>query len=334
MLDIARLERIRLSARPLGQRVVGNVFLAPNYHLPRRVDIQFEGLERLPREPVIIAMNHTDRYNYFPFQYRLWRLRDELTATWVKGKYYENSLLGKFMEWTNNLPTVSRGYLISRDFLAVAGRPPNQEEYAMLRRWVDAAFTGGDVEQPDQAECLPADLLSKPRNILGQPFEPAKEDYPGYMNSLFAKMMSRFVELNRLALETGLHLLVFPQGTRSIRLSRGHIGLAEMALHLKTSIVPVGCNGSDLVHPGASPFSKGGQIVYRFGEPISYQEMAPFHTDRSFTPFTHAAESTYNDHFQGLVDLVIQRIDTLLDPAYQLSENQESEGVKASERFI
>ena len=42
----------------------------------------------MPDEPVIFAMNHTDRYNYVPFQYGLWQEKDRFTATWVKGKYY------------------------------------------------------------------------------------------------------------------------------------------------------------------------------------------------------------------------------------------------------
>src|SRR5690606_29201 len=85
MLDLARLERIRLTPSPRFQRVVAYALLRPNYELPPRVDIVFEGQEKVPNEPVIFAMNHTDRYNYWPFQYSLWRRTGRFTATWVKG---------------------------------------------------------------------------------------------------------------------------------------------------------------------------------------------------------------------------------------------------------
>ncbi|MEZ4253024.1 MAG: hypothetical protein R3B99_32855 [Polyangiales bacterium] len=111
MLDIPRLDRIRLEARPRWQRAVARGVLFPNYELvpARKVEIVFEGYEKVPKESVVFAMNHTDRFNYWPFQYQLWRDHRRFTATWVKGKYYENPIVGKFMEMTNNLPTVSRG---------------------------------------------------------------------------------------------------------------------------------------------------------------------------------------------------------------------------------
>jgi hypothetical protein len=33
-------------------------------------------------------MNHTDRYNYWPFQYQLWKWQYPYTTVWAKGKYY------------------------------------------------------------------------------------------------------------------------------------------------------------------------------------------------------------------------------------------------------
>src|SRR5262245_38265208 len=114
MLNLSRLDRIRLSPTPRFQRAVAWLFLAPNYELWPGVTIDFENIERVPDEPVVFAMNHTDRFNYWPFQYAWWRRRGRYTATWVKGKYYETALVGAFMEMTNNIPTVSRGYLITK----------------------------------------------------------------------------------------------------------------------------------------------------------------------------------------------------------------------------
>ena len=89
---------------------VASVFLGPNYRAFPGVKIELEGVENLPKHPVIFAMNHTDRYNYWPFQYKLWRKTDRLTATWVKGKYYEHPITAAALEWTNNIPAASRGY--------------------------------------------------------------------------------------------------------------------------------------------------------------------------------------------------------------------------------
>ncbi|MBW2292280.1 MAG: 1-acyl-sn-glycerol-3-phosphate acyltransferase [Deltaproteobacteria bacterium] len=320
MLDIPRLKRIPLSRYPLAQKVVGYLGLWPNYRLPPRVEIELQGLERLPEGSVIYAMNHTDRYNYFPFQYQMWRSIDRFTATWVKGKYYENPLLGKFMELTNNLPTVSRGYLITRDFVSVMKRNPDEDEYTALRKWVDATASGSGGEAPEFPAEISKSLLTEPRDVLGYAFDPARESYPEYINSIFRVMMKLFVDLNQRALDLGLDLLIFPQGTRSIRLIRGHIGLAEMALRFQATVVPVGCSGSDLVYPGASPFGKGGRIVYRFGEPILHKEMERFHLASEFEPFNPIDEAREREKLQGYVDVVMDRINELVDPQYQFGD--------------
>jgi len=70
MLDLARLQRLKLSRRPRSQRFFGTL-LGLNYHWLPGVELVLEGSERLPDPPVIFAMNHTDRYNYFPFQYEI-----------------------------------------------------------------------------------------------------------------------------------------------------------------------------------------------------------------------------------------------------------------------
>src|SRR5690606_9766442 len=136
-----------------------------------------------PRTPVIFAMNHTDRYNYFPFQVYIWKNASRYTATWVKGKYYEHTLVASFMEMTNQLPTVSRGYLITKDFLATLGRPPSEEEYGALRARVDAAAFGRDVSTDRAA--LPAALFDRPRDMLGRAFDPSAESYEQAVNALF-----------------------------------------------------------------------------------------------------------------------------------------------------
>jgi 1-acyl-sn-glycerol-3-phosphate acyltransferase len=332
MLDLSRLERLRLVRRPLSQRFFGRL-LHVNYNWLPGIDLSFENAERVPDEPVIFAMNHTDRYNYFPFQYSLWRKLDRFTATWVKGKYYENTLLAQFMERMLQLPTVSRGYLITRDFVEVLGRTPTDQEYALLRAAVDARAIGEEGILPVPPD-VPEMLFRKVRNPFGVVYQPADADYADYICELFHAMMSRFAELNREAMDIGLDLLVFPQGTRSVRLLPGHIGIAQMALHLKVPIVPVGCSGSDRVYPGGSPFAGKGRITYRLGEPIHYADLAAHHIKEEFVPFSSAAERDYLKPFQTVSALVTDRINPLLDPEYQRADEPLKENDRGSDRFL
>jgi 1-acyl-sn-glycerol-3-phosphate acyltransferase len=336
MLDIARLDRLKLYRRPFSQRFLGR-FLGVNYGWLPGIELTFEDQDRIPDGPVIFAMNHTDRYNYWPFQYALWQRLDRFTATWVKGKYYEGRFLARFMESMVQLPTVSRGYLITRDFLSVMKRTPTDQEYAMLRAGVDARAVGDVGKLPDPPE-IPEMLLRTARNPFGVAYEPSDADYADYICALFHAMMARFVELNRKAIDTGLDLLVFPQGTRSKRLLPGHIGIAQIALHLEVPIVPVGCNGSDRVYPGASPFAGRGRIVYRMGDPIFYEDLSSFHIDESYAPFSATAERDYARQFQGVAALVTDRIEPLLDPEYRRAEDVvecvEEDVEQGTDRFV
>lgn len=332
MLDLPRLLSIRLEARPRVQRFVAWTVLFPNYAPPGRVEIQLEGVERLPAESVIFAMNHTDRFNYWPFQYQLYRQLNRFTATWVKGKYYENAFVGRFMEMTNNIPTVSRGYLITKDFILSQGRKPSDQEYEILRGWVDGASTDSSLKCDTSK--LPDKLVNQARDSLGLRFEPSQQSYAQFINSLFTRMMARFTELNVETFDKGLDLLVFPQGTRSKQLSKGHVGLMQIALKYKKTIVPVGCNGSDKLYPGSSPFAKPGQVTYRIGAPLSYADLADYHIAEDYVPFSAEAEAKHRVKFQGAVDLVMDRINDLLDPEYQYSDDKRPTGVSGAKRFV
>jgi 1-acyl-sn-glycerol-3-phosphate acyltransferase len=326
MLDLHRLRSIHLRPRPKGQLVVGRLLLGPSYTLPGRTKILAEGAEHLPTEPAVLAMNHTDRYNYWPLQYWLWRKQERFTATWVKGKYYENKYLGKFMEMNNNIPAPSKGYIITRDFVSTVGRSPKKEEYAALRE-----LAAGKSIEPG---ALPVEIESSPRDMLGRHFSPSKESYAECVRELLAEMNAIFMGLNEAAFEAGLDLLIFPQGTRSIRLSKGHIGMVQAALHFKRGIVPIGCNGSDKIYPGGSPWAKSGTIVYRIGEYMPYESFAEYHLPEGLNPFDPEVARTHREQMQGLVDKVMDRINDLLDPEYQFGEGDGSDGVEGSRRFV
>jgi 1-acyl-sn-glycerol-3-phosphate acyltransferase len=334
MLDLPRLKRIRLMKRPIGQVFFGHTVLSPNYNFLPGIDIQVEGIDKIPNEPVIYAMNHTDRFNYFPFMYKMWKLKQRYITVWVKGKYYESPIVGAFMELTSNLPTVSRGYIITKDFTLLMGRRPKQAEYDALRALVnEEAAPDGDPSTVD-VSAIPTKIFDTKRNILGVDFDPIECSYAVEINRLFTAMMAEFVRLNERSFDLGLDLLVFPQGTRSIRLPRGRTGMMEVALRYKKTIVPVGCNGCDLVYTGSLPIGKSGKIVYRIGDPIPYDELSEFHIPEDYAPFSAEAEHKHRDQFQGAVDLVMDRINDLVDPEYQFSDDLQSTGVRGTSRFM
>ena len=334
MLDLPRLKRIRLMKRPIGQMFFGHTVLTLNYKFLPGIDIRLEGLEHIPDEPVIYAMNHTDRFNYFPFMYEMWKLKERYITVWVKGKYYESPIVGTFMELTSNLPTVSRGYIITKDFSLTMGRRPTEAEYETLRKLVDLdAAPDGDPSTVD-VSAIPSKLFETKRDILGVDFDPSECTYAVGINRVFTAMMAEFVRLNERSFELGLDLLVFPQGTRSIRLPRGRIGMMEIALRYKKPIVPIGCNGCDLVYTGSLPIGRAGTIVYRIGAPIPYEALSDFHIHEDYAPFSAEAEYKHRHEFQGAVDLVMNRINDLLDPQYQFSDDLQSTGVRGTSRFI
>jgi hypothetical protein len=108
----------------------------------------------------------------------------------------------------------------------------------------------------------------------------------------------------------------------------------EVALHYKKTIVPIGCNGCDLVYTGSLPIGKSGTIVYRIGDPIPYEALSDFHIDEDYVPFSAEAEHRHRNEFQGAVDVVMNRINDLLDPEYQFSDDLKSTGVRGTSRFM
>jgi 1-acyl-sn-glycerol-3-phosphate acyltransferase len=316
---------------------VGSLIHA-NYRFgPTRTRIEIQDLDRLPRGgKVYIAMNHTDRYNYFPFQVQLWKLRNEFTATWVKGKYYNSKFISRFMVATSNIPTPSRGYIITVDVLDVLGHPPSSQLYRVIRAALDEDQTFEQAKAAADEAGVDADfreLQRRPRTMLGYDYDPERETFLDALRNLFDLMMERFVSLNYQAFERGLKIVVFPEGTRSRRLGPGRPGLAQMAIRTGATVVPIGCNGSDEVYPGDNPLSRGGHIVYRVGEPLTPdKELARFQVDDPYHPFTGEAEP-YAELFAEMTELVMDRIEGLLDERYRRAPESQPE-VDGSRRFL
>jgi len=297
----------------------------------KHTTIIFENQERIPRDkPVIFAMNHPDRYNYVPFSDVLRREEYPAVAIWVKGKYYENPLMAKFFDATNCIPVASRGYLITKDFIAEKKRRPTQNEYRLLRDLVDGKLSQDELLS--QANDVIKTFVTRPH----QNFDPQSQDYGTFIESKYNYFMSLVMNLtNEVLFDKKIPLLIFPQGTRSVRLTPGHTGIAEVALKTKIPVVPVGCNGSHKLYPGNLPFAKKETVVYRIGEPLSVDDaFAPFAINEDFTPFTPQSEANYSNQFQAVTDLIMENINTLLDPEYQLADDTVGVSGDGAGRFI
>ena len=329
VLDLSRLRRIHLSRVPKGQIAVAEMILRWDYLLPRPTRIVLDGVENIPRDrTVFFAMNHTDRYNYWPFQYAMYCKRNlRYTATWVKGKYYEKEWIGRFMDSTNNIPLPSRGYLITTEFRRINARVPSKHEYRILRDVADGKMDESEARRNESTEVVRAlDLTGSGHGTFGTRLE-----------NLFQEMMDEVTRITGEALrDEDLNVLVFPQGTRSKRLPNGHTGLVQVAQHFGASIVPVGSNGSDRCYPGSAPFSRGGRIVYRIGRPLDPDgpELGKHRIREAFVPFSRAAGERHGAAFQTLTDTVMDRINDLLDPEYQYAEGKRSDGVAEVQRFV
>lgn len=309
MLTAEFLSRLQLNQIPKGQIWWAKI-LTLNYALPPKTEVIVEGLENLPTDRrVFLAMNHTDRYNSWPLQHYLHRNRQEYTCTWVKGKYYLNALTRSFLLSTNNIPLASRGYVISSRFKKAMNRPPSGDEYRLIRDLMD--------------EKVGLDKLGEASEGLQQYLGSEAQDRLDALRSDFAAMSNEVIRLNQQALELGHHILVFPEGTRSLKLGKGHTGLAQMAQRLGVDIVPIGCSGASKCYPGAIPWAKGGRIVYRIGQPIELNASAhaPMRVSDAFVPFSYAAQQNHGQSFQQLTDIVMNQINSLLDPEYQRDES-------------
>ncbi|WP_051904556.1 lysophospholipid acyltransferase family protein [Hippea jasoniae] len=310
------IETLKLSQTPYGQIVVGHLFLRPIYFFSK-LNIVIEGIENIPDQPVIFAMNHTDRYNYWPFQFKLWRIHKKYNikypyiTTWVKGKYYENKWLARFMSLTNNIPIPSKGYLLAKDLKEFFKEryPLKKEEFLLLKRYIDGALSLDELIKKN------IDKINKIISTKHDNFNPENESYRDYINNLFRRVMKSVYKLNYQAIyEKNLNITIFPEGTRSKTLTYPKPGLAQIALALKVPVVPIGCSGSDKAHPGNAPVPiKNSTITYRIGKPIKLHEV--YKLNEEFEPFVSYPEE-YKKIFEEAMQLVMSKIARLVDKEY------------------
>lgn len=305
MIDIEYLKKIKLVPQPLGQKIVANFLLLPNYHIFQKVDIRIENAERIPRgESVIFAMNHTDRFNYWPFQYKLLKMREfPFTTVWVKAKYYKNAFLAKGLDLCNLIPVPSMGYLIEEYYRKTFNRRMDKGLYRAVKDMIEGRLAEAGPQERAAIETLQA---------MG-------EHFSDFIRAQYEGVMEKVAELSRAALcDQKLNLIIFPEGTRSVKLSEGRTGLAQLALHTEKRIVPVGCNNSEEVYRGSLPFARSGRITYRIGEPLSVNDqLKPFRIREPFRLLSRESQQRYREQFEGATQVVMESIDRMLDEKYR-----------------
>lgn len=304
MVDLEYLKNIRLVSNPRSQKLVARLFLTPNYEIFRKLDIRFENIEHIPRnENVIFAMNHTDRFNYWPFQYKLWRMKYPYTTVWVKGKYYRNAYLAKGLDLCNLIPVPSMGYLIEEFYKKRFGKMIDREDYRKIRDVIDEKYE--DLEAQRKA-------LTETAHLMG-------DSFVEFIRDLYEKIMARVADLSIHALfEKGLSVIIFPEGTRGSQLGEGRTGIAQVALHTGKTIVPVGCNNSDAIYPGSSPVAKSGWITYRIGEPITLvNQLKEFRIPERFQLLSRESQQKYRETFEGATAVIMKAINAQLDEKYR-----------------
>ncbi|HUH66903.1 MAG TPA: lysophospholipid acyltransferase family protein [Syntrophales bacterium] len=305
MIDPEYLKKIRLVTSPMGQRIVAAFLLFPNYRIFANVDIEVENIERIPRdENVIFAMNHTDRYNYWPFQYKLWSMNCfSYTTVWVKGKYYRNAALAKCLDFCNLIPVPSMGYLIEEYYKKKFKGRLDRNLYRSIKDIIDGKYESIEAYPRKAAEVI---------NALG-------EQFVDFLKAQYDLIMERVAELSRTALsEKNLNLIIFPEGTRGTQLGEGKTGIAQLALATGKRIIPVGCNNSDEVYTGTLPFARSGRIVYRVGEPLSLDnQLREYAISEPFTLFSKESQRKYKRQFDEVTRIVMENINKLLDEKYR-----------------
>lgn len=289
----------------------------------RGVRVRFEGHRGPGAERAIFACNATHQFDLVPIRW-LFHKAGHPVVTLSKGKNYHGLLMRTFCTELGSVPLVSRGYIIAMDFEAVHQRRPTNEEYRALRDHVN-----DDTPLPP----LPAlrAMATTHRSVLGHPFD-GSCTYAEAVRTLYRDMMTRTLALCRQANSQGHDLQMFPQGSSSQRLSRGHIGAVQLAHALGQPLVPVGVNGCLDVFPRRRSIRMArGEIVLRVGEPWvpPLQELPA-----GFRPFHPDDEAKHRQVLDAATAGLMERINALLDPRYQWSKDRQSDGAQGVKRFV
>lgn len=321
MLDLKRIQRHKaIASRPTMAIVRRATSLWFRLSGTR---IVLSGLEHLPKAPALIVTNASHKYDFWPLRWSLDQQGIEL-VTISKGKNFRHPVTTTLMGLLGTVPIASRGYIITVDFMKVHGRRPEEEEYRALRQHVDA-----QVPLPDAA-AYPM-IERRPREMLGYRFDPQRERYGDVVRQVYYAMMCETLRLAEQVVKAGYHLHIYPEGTVSSRLATGRIGAVQLALALQIPIVPVGVNGCKKVFRPGRLSPHGGVVRIRIGVPF---QVAPDTVPKGFRFFHPEDEASVRLHLQAATEVMMGKINDLLDPPYRWANDHRKDGVQGTHRFV
>jgi len=197
----------------------------------------------------------------------------------------------------------SMGYLIEEFYRKRFNRKIDKSLYRTVKDVIDGRIEAAGPQERASLEAIQG---------MGEHF---LEFVRGYYETL----MARVAELSITALcEKNLNLIIFPEGTRSIKLAEGRTGLAQLALRTEKRIVPVACNNSEEIYRGSLPIARSGRITYRVGEPLSVNDrLKPYRIAEPFLLFSRESQQRYRERFEGVTRIVMSSIEEMLDAKYR-----------------
>ena len=290
--------------------------------------IAFHNLEALPKDrPVIVAMNHTQFYDFLPLRAPL-LFRGHRFVSWVKARAYRSSKASGFLMRTGNIPISSKGYIVASDFYDLFQRAPTDEEYEHLRLHLN-------YNQPfPEKDAIFEKLQFEPREILGRHFNPSRETWRQAIREIFYEFMTLTVEKTRRCVERGDHVHIYPRGTIAPRLIPGKTGIIQTALALDLPILAVGVSGCREAYYKGTPLTyPNSRFVVRFGDELYHVPRNEFPDD--YRPFHPDDEMAHRAKLQRHVDVIMDRINALVEPEYQWADDDALAEVKRGvERFF
>ena len=257
-----------------------------------RTRVVFEGAERLPATPAILATSSSQQYDFLPFRAEL-RRRGIKAVTATEGKHYQHRISAHLLARTGVVPLASRGYLVDADFVAVLQRRPTEEEHRALCTHLDE---GTPLPEGEPYRTL----TTRSRRILGHEVMPQAEPYRDALRRLSLATMSESLRLCREAVAAGFHLQLDPETA------------VQFAHALGLPIVPVGMSGCREAFRGTGMTLRGGTITCRFGEPLP-----PPALPQGFRPFHADDERLHRDALLAATATILDALDPLLDEGYR-----------------
>jgi 1-acyl-sn-glycerol-3-phosphate acyltransferase len=207
------------------------------------------------------------------------------------------------------------------------------QEYRCFRDLVDSGAGQEELEKHWE-KTQSTDLLQVCR-VPRRDYKPASEPYSAFIRRWMGRLMALVEAKTTEALfQKENNVIVFPQGTRSLRLLPARTGMLQFAIRHQVDVVPIGSNGCERLYPGASPLAKGGRVVYRIGKPLTMDgEFRDLQIEAPYIPFTQQADP-FEETFQRAAARVTTAIDDLLDEPYKLEKTAGMAAVSEVGRLI